>query len=84
MGLVDKLFGNYSKKELKKIEPIKQKVLDLEEKYQAMAKNPGLLISGGSDFHGAAKPHISIGTGTGNLRIPYSVLENIKKAKEQL
>ena len=36
MGLVDKLFGNYSKKELKKIEPIKQKVLDLEEKYQAM------------------------------------------------
>ncbi|MBQ2582160.1 MAG: preprotein translocase subunit SecA, partial [Ruminococcus sp.] len=36
MGLMDKIFGNYSKKELKKIEPIKQKVLDLEEKYQAM------------------------------------------------
>ncbi|MBQ1903133.1 MAG: preprotein translocase subunit SecA, partial [Ruminococcus sp.] len=36
MGLVDKLFGNYSKKELKKIEPIKQKVLDLEEKYRGM------------------------------------------------
>ena len=30
----------------------------------------------------AMKPHISIGTGLGNLRIPYSVLENIKKAKE--
>lgn len=40
------------------------------------------MISGGTDFHAAMKPHISIGTGLGNLRIPYSVLENIKKAKE--
>ena len=31
------LFGNYSKKELKRIEPIKNKVLELEEKYQAMS-----------------------------------------------
>ena len=37
MGLMNALFGNYSKKELKRIEPIKQKVLDLEEKYQAMS-----------------------------------------------
>lgn len=27
MGLFDKIFGNYSKKELAKIEPIKNKVL---------------------------------------------------------
>ncbi len=33
MGILDGLFGNYSKRELKKIEPIKQKVLDLEEEY---------------------------------------------------
>ena len=31
------LFGNYSKKELKRIEPIKQKVLDLEPKYEKMS-----------------------------------------------
>lgn len=37
MGLMDKIFGNYSKKELARIEPIKQKVLDLEPKYQAMS-----------------------------------------------
>lgn len=37
MGLVDAIFGNYSKKELKRIEPIKQKVLDLEPTYQAMS-----------------------------------------------
>ncbi len=37
MGLLDKIFGNYSKKELAKIEPIKNKVLELEEKYAAMS-----------------------------------------------
>ncbi len=36
MGLVNALFGNYSKKELKRIEPIKQKVLDLEATYEKM------------------------------------------------
>ena len=37
MGLLDKIFGNYSKKELKRIEPIKEKVLELEAKYQPMS-----------------------------------------------
>ncbi len=37
MGLFDKVFGNYSKKELAKIEPIKNKVLELESKYEAMS-----------------------------------------------
>ena len=37
MGLLDKIFGSYSKKELAKIEPIKNKVLELEEKYSAMS-----------------------------------------------
>ncbi|WP_124100189.1 preprotein translocase subunit SecA [Ruminococcus sp. Marseille-P6503] len=37
MGLIEAIFGNYSKKELKRIEPIKNKVLELEEKYQAMS-----------------------------------------------
>ena len=36
MGILDKIFGNYSKKELIRIEPIKQQVLDLEPKIQAM------------------------------------------------
>ena len=37
MKLMDKIFGSYSKKELGRIEPIKQKVLDLEPTYQAMS-----------------------------------------------
>lgn len=36
MGLIEKIFGNYSKKELKRIEPIKNQVLELEAKYQPM------------------------------------------------
>lgn len=34
-----------------------------------IAKRHDLYITGGSDFHGAIKPDISIGTGKGNLRI---------------
>lgn len=37
MGLIEAIFGNYSKKELKRIEPIKNKVLELEAKYQPMS-----------------------------------------------
>lgn len=42
------------------------------------AKEFNLLISGGSDFHGANKPQIHLGTGKGNLHIPYKILERIK------
>ena len=44
-----------------------------------MAKELGLVISGGTDYHGANKPHIAIGKGRGELEIPYSVLEGIKE-----
>ena len=37
MSFLEKIFGSYSKKELARIEPIKQKVLDLEETYAAMS-----------------------------------------------
>ena len=33
MGLFEKLFGNYSEKQIKNIKPLQQKVLELEEKY---------------------------------------------------
>lgn len=46
--------------------------------YRALAEKLSLSLSGGSDFHGSMKPHISMGTGTGDLRIPYYVLENMK------
>lgn len=46
-------------------------VRSLAEKYQ-------LLMTGGSDFHGANKPEIEIGVGRGNLRIPMELLERLE------
>ena len=37
MGLLAKLFGNYSEREIKRIMPVQQRVLALEEKYAAMS-----------------------------------------------
>ena len=51
---------------------------EMQKKYQNMAKDLGLAISGGTDFHAGMKPYLEIGTGLGNMQIPYSVLENIK------
>jgi len=38
----------------------------------------GLVATGGSDYHGAGKPHLSIGTGRGDLVVPDSVLEELR------
>jgi predicted metal-dependent phosphoesterase TrpH len=46
--------------------------------YSEMAARYGLLITGGSDFHGTYKPDISIVNGKGDLRVPYSLLEGLK------
>lgn len=51
---------------------------EMQEKYHSLAEEMGLMISGGTDFHAKMKPHISIGTGLGNMKIPYSVLEEMK------
>ncbi len=51
---------------------------EMAETYRNLAKKYNLKISGGTDFHGSFKPHISIGRGLGEMRIPYSVLENMK------
>ena len=38
MGLIEKIFGNYSQKELKRIDPTVKKVLALEDKYRKMSE----------------------------------------------
>ncbi len=43
-----------------------------------IAEEYGVKQSGGSDFHGSVKPDISIGTGTGNLFVPFEFYENLK------
>lgn len=42
----------------------------------------GLLKTGGSDFHGAVKKNIRLGTGSGLVSVPDSWLEPLKNAKK--
>ncbi len=41
----------------------------------SLAEEFGLLVTGGSDFHGANKPEIELGRGKGELKVPYEVYE---------
>ncbi|MGN0170174.1 MAG: PHP domain-containing protein [Lachnospiraceae bacterium] len=55
-----------------------------ESDMKALAAKYNLLISGGSDFHGSNKPYIHLGTGRGNLHVPYSIYENMLHYYEKL
>ena len=52
-----------------------------ERQIKELAKNYDLLVSGGSDFHGANKPDIDLGTGCGKLFVPEDLLIPIKAAR---
>lgn len=55
-----------------------------ERQIRALAQKYHLLISGGSDFHGANKPNLDLGKGYGSLVVPVSVLNNIKRSRKNL
>lgn len=46
-------------------------------KFEKLAEYAGLKPTGGSDFHGTAKPDIVLGTGRGNIMVPKTILNNI-------
>jgi predicted metal-dependent phosphoesterase TrpH len=49
------------------------------ELYLNLAAQNGLLVTGGSDFHGAVKPEIRLGTGRGgNLRVPKDLVDRLR------
>lgn len=52
-----------------------------ELQMRKLAEEYHLLISGGSDYHGANKPHIEMGSGLGSLLIPYEILEALQKKR---
>ena len=45
----------------------------------SMCSRLGLVATGGSDYHGKAKPHIALGKGRGGLSVPYACVEALKK-----
>lgn len=49
-------------------------------RYLELAKRLDLLVTGGSDFHGTANPAIQVGRGKGNLKVPDTLLEPLRRA----
>ncbi len=56
---------------------------DQQETVFAFAKDFGLICTGGSDYHGENKPGIRLGTGMGDLKVPYEMLEHLKETAKQ-
>lgn len=54
-----------------------------ESDMKRLAAKHGLLITGGSDFHGDNKPQTHIGSGYGGLKIPYELLISLKRCHEE-
>jgi predicted metal-dependent phosphoesterase TrpH len=52
--------------------------------YLDLAKTLGLLVTGGSDFHGLTKPDIDVGIGRGSLHVPDHLLPKLKEAAARL
>ncbi|MBM4040648.1 MAG: PHP domain-containing protein [Planctomycetes bacterium] len=49
-----------------------------------LARRHGLLVTGGTDYHGSRKPEVQMGRGSGGTHVPYRVLAELKKARERL
>ena len=73
---LDKLVATLKQEGLAGIEAIYSTYNAAEER---LARTEGILISGGSDFHGAAKPGLSLGNGYGKLYVPYEILAGMKQ-----
>jgi len=52
--------------------------------FEKMAQNRGLLITGGSDFHGDMKPEVQMGKGAGKLHVPCHLFEELSNAVTDL
>ena len=48
--------------------------------YSSLADKYKLLITGGSDFHGDAKPEVKLGS----IKLPYALVEKLKEEKSKL
>ncbi|MCJ7747378.1 MAG: PHP domain-containing protein [Desulfobacterales bacterium] len=51
--------------------------------YKTLAERYGLLMTGGTDYHGIEKNGLDIGVGRGDMRLPYSIVEGLKSARNQ-
>lgn len=79
---LSKLLGELKSFGLVGIEGIYSTYRTHETQYMdRLAKEHGLIVTGGSDFHGAHKPRIDLATGYGELSVPpYTIRDELYKA----
>ncbi len=58
--------------------------LEASAKLEALARRHGLLVSGGSDYHGSFKPDVELGRGRGKLYVPPALLDELKARRAAL
>ncbi|ACL75196.1 PHP domain-containing protein [Ruminiclostridium cellulolyticum] len=49
-----------------------------------LAIKHGLVVTGGSDFHGIFKPGIELGHGSGGLKVPYELLDKLREFQNNM
>jgi predicted metal-dependent phosphoesterase TrpH len=51
--------------------------------YKILADRYSLLPTGGTDYHGIEKNELDIGVGRGEMKLPYSIVENMKALRNR-
>lgn len=51
--------------------------------YKTLAERYGLLMTGGTDYHGIEKNGSDIGVGRGEMKLPYSIVEGLKAVRDK-
>jgi predicted metal-dependent phosphoesterase TrpH len=55
---------------------------EMRTRIAAICDELGIVATGGSDYHGKYKPHLAVGTGKGDLRVPDAALEQLEQNRE--
>jgi predicted metal-dependent phosphoesterase TrpH len=75
---IDELIGNLKKAGIQGVEVYYSgHTPDQTRLYAELAKRHNLLMTGGSDFHGAIQPEIEMGSGHGDLIVPFELFEKL-------
>jgi len=57
---------------------------DVRDHLAEVCEALGIAATGGSDYHGAYKPDLSIGVGRGDLHVPEKAVEDLAKQRESI
>jgi predicted metal-dependent phosphoesterase TrpH len=68
LGGIESYYGEYSP--------------EMRNQIAGICDELGIVATGGSDYHGRYKPHLEIGVGRGDLRVPDAVFDQLVSARQ--